>query len=425
MASRSIREYDGKKILDLHFREFSTTDCFVANPCVQLSAATDLDAVVAEHPWLLNSKLVAKPDQLIKRRGNSNLVLLNAGWDEVVRWVFEHMNKSVAVDGITGILDTFIVECFVPHEVKYEYYLAIRSVREGDEILFFRQGGVEIGDVDSISEKIVVKVFDDIDALDLDSKLLKDIGVERRPVIASFIKSLYKLYVAAGFSYAEINPLAFVDGRIVVLDFAAKLDDTAEFEGGKLWAGLTFPPPFGRLSTNEERHINHLDAQSGASLKFTVLNPQGRVWTMVAGGGASVIFADTVVDLGYGEELANYGEYSGNPTDEETYDYARTVIGLMTQELDPKGREKILLIGGGIANFTDVAKTFNGICRAIKEYSEALKRVKAKIYVRRGGPNYVEGLSKMQQLGLELGLPMEVYGPELHMTKIVSKALTV
>jgi hypothetical protein len=30
---------------------------------------------------------------------------------------------------------------------------------------------------------------------------------------------------------------------------------------------------------------------TGASLKFTVLNPKGRVWLMVAGGGASVIYA--------------------------------------------------------------------------------------------------------------------------------------
>ena len=34
--------------------------------------------------------------------------------------------------------------------------------------------------------------------------------------------------------------------------------------------------------------------QTSASLKLTVLNPKGRIWTMVAGGGASVIYADTV-----------------------------------------------------------------------------------------------------------------------------------
>lgn len=33
---------------------------------------------------------------------------------------------------------------------------------------------------------------------------------------------------------------------------------------------------------------------------------------MVAGGGASVIYSDTICDLGGAGELANYGEYSGN-----------------------------------------------------------------------------------------------------------------
>ena len=32
---------------------------------------------------------------------------------------------------------------------------------------------------------------------------------------------------------------------------------------------------------------------------------------MVAGGGASVVYADTFTDLGAGHLLANYGEYSG------------------------------------------------------------------------------------------------------------------
>ncbi len=39
-----------------------------------------------------------------------------------------------------------------------------------------------------------------------------------------------------------------------------------------------------------------------ASLKLTVLNPKGRIWTLVACGGAS--------DLGFSAELCNYGEYS-------------------------------------------------------------------------------------------------------------------
>ncbi len=41
----------------------------------------------------------------------------------------------------------------------------------------------------------------------------------------------------------------------------------------------------------QEAYIADLDAKSGASLKLTILNPRGRIWTMVAGGGASVIYA--------------------------------------------------------------------------------------------------------------------------------------
>ena len=41
---------------------------------------------------------------------------------------------------------------------------------------------------------------------------------------------------------------------------------------------------------------------------------------------------------------------------------------------DPKG--KILIIGGGIANFTDVAATFTGIQKAMKQYREELLEAK-------------------------------------------------
>ena len=72
--------------------------------------------------------------------------------------------------------------------------------------------------------------------------------------------------------------------------------------------------------------MNLIMLQTSASLKFTVLNPKGRIWTMVAGGGASVIYADTVGDLGYASELGNYAEYSGAPNEDEVLQYARVVI---------------------------------------------------------------------------------------------------
>lgn len=53
---------------------------------------------------------------------------------------------------------------------------------------------------------------------------------------------------------------------------------------------LAFPSPWGRDLTKEEAYIQKLDGSTGASLKLTVLNAEGRIWTMVAGGGASVVY---------------------------------------------------------------------------------------------------------------------------------------
>ena len=85
----------------------------------------------------------------------------------------------------------------------------------------------------------------------------------------------------------------------------------------------------------------------------------------------------------------------------------------------------MLLIGGGVANFTNVATTFRGIIHAIRDFHEALRAHAVKIYVRRGGPNHQEGLRAMREVGESLRLPIFVFGPETHMTAIVGMALGV
>ncbi len=80
----------------------------------------------------------------------------------------------------------------------------------------------------------------------------------------------------------EINPIVFTaDGKIVPLDLAAKIDETAAFLNASQWGHLDFPAPFGRKEFPEEAYIRELDSKTGASLKLTILNPAGRVWTMV------------------------------------------------------------------------------------------------------------------------------------------------
>jgi ATP citrate (pro-S)-lyase len=91
----------------------------------------------------------------------------------------------------------------------------------------------------------------------------------------------------------------------------------------------------------------------------------------------------------------------------------------------PNSQGKILIIGGSIANFTNVAATFKGIIRALKEFRSGLVTHGVKIYVRRGGPNYQEGLKAMRLLGESLGVPILVYGPETHIAEIVPLALGI
>ena len=54
--------------------------------------------------------------------------------------------------------------------------------------------------------------------------------------------------------------------------------------------------------------------------------------------------------------IFSLGEYSGGPNEQQTYVYAKTVLDLMCRHPHVDG--KVLIIGGGIANFTNVADTF-------------------------------------------------------------------
>jgi ATP-citrate lyase beta-subunit len=421
MAQRGIREYDGKKMLANHWQDYFSKEFRYPGKVVLITPDTKLDSLPKKYSWLNKEKLVVKPDQLFGKRGKHGLIKANASFNDVKKWIKERMNKETTVGKVTDKLTHFLIEPFVDHDK--EFYVAIKSNRQGDTIYVSNHGGVDIESVwDTVSE-IQAPIDENIDKINIEKHLPKDTPKDQQKMIASFIQGLFKFYKDLGYAYLEINPFVISGKNIVPLDLVARLDDTAHFESGNKWGDIAFPAPFGRKLSKEEKFIKTMDEKSGASLKLTVLNPKGRVWTMVAGGGGSVIYTDTIVDLGYREELANYGEYSGNPSTDETYEYARTVLDLMTREKDSKGRPKFLLVGGGIANFTDVAKTFTGITMALRDYKKKLKDTNVKIFVRRGGPNYKEGLRIMRELGEELGIPIEVYGPETHMTRIVNMAL--
>lgn len=466
MSARAIREFDGKRLVGAHIQPLSVggvAPVRAAQVKVQLTVPGITPAAVAtldpatpisdsslepgmlspaevrqqlektlvrtelESPWVMNTPLVVKPDQLIKRRGKSGLLLLNADWKEACEWMLSKAGNSIEADGVQGNLKNFIIEPFIPHEKNEEFYICLQSKKTGDEILFCTDGGIDIGNVDSKASRLLIPVEstpsnEDIKTLLMQAKLPS----EKTSIVISFIQGLFKAYSELHFTYLEINPLVIVGEQVFIMDMAAKLDQTAEYECCKKWTvdGLSveFPAPFGRELTPEEAYVAELDSKTGASLKLTILNKDGRIWTMVAGGGASVAYSDAIAALGMAHELANYGEYSGAPSETQTYEYSKTILDLMTRG-NPHSLGKVLFIGGGIANFTNVATTFKGIIRALQEYRHRLIQHNISIYVRRGGPNYQEGLKMMRELGDVLGVPIHVFGPETHITAIVPMAL--
>lgn len=147
MSAKSILEADGKAILNYHLtrapviRPTPLKATGVHNPPAKLASlyfpededvAGILDAAEASYPWLLapGAKFVAKPDQLIKRRGKSGLLALNKTWPEAKVWIAERAGKEQKVETVYGYLRQFLVEPFVPHPSNTEYYININSVRD-------------------------------------------------------------------------------------------------------------------------------------------------------------------------------------------------------------------------------------------------------------------------------------------------------
>ncbi len=434
MAQKAIREYDGKAIFARHWNEYF--DGFhYGFKSVLVTSGDELREKAKEHgfEWLTQENLVAKPDMLFGKRGKNDLVLFKVNkpgdvkLEDAAKWIDKKQSHEVTLlSGQTGHLSHFIVEPFTPHTQEQEYYISATTVGEDDVLYMSAEGGMEVeeGWDEKVNEvHIPINMVDANIKKAIKANIPQDIPAKNRNAFASFAMQFFKFYRDMNFAYLEINPIVMLDnGEMAILDLVARLDDTAGFMMRDAWGDMEFPTPFGMEDQSPaEKAIAEADSKSGASLKLTVLNPQGRIWTMVAGGGASVVYADTIADFAGVKDLANYGEYSGGPTTGETKFYAETIFDLMTRYDDPRG--KVLIIGGAIANFTDVAKTFTGIIQAFEKYADKLKAHNTVIYVRRGGPNYEKGLRDIKEAADRLGLDIHVYGPETHVTDIVRMAL--
>lgn len=127
--------------------------------------------------------LVVKPDQLIKRRGKLGLIAVNKNFGQVKQWVNERMGKDQKIGSAVGKLRNFIIEPFIPHQENEEAYVCIYSHRTADTILFYHQGGVDIGDVDSKALKLDVPVGQNASIEDIERVLLVEISSSKKSYV--------------------------------------------------------------------------------------------------------------------------------------------------------------------------------------------------------------------------------------------------
>ena len=385
MPRRKLSEYRSKKlvndVLGLAYEGWSVT-------------SPEEAAEIKGH-----DRYVVKVDQAVKGRFKKGLVLLDV----------DQAGLSLAVEKLEERgYSSFLVEPQVVHEQSSERYFAMTHDRAGIHVSCSEKGGINIEqDADSIKNYTVS------DATDW-SEL-----AERTGFTQESLRALVQLFNDDFFVFLEINPYIASGDSVAILDCAIEVDDAAAyFVNG--WNETDIRNPRMAAKREEEEEVKRLDANSPASFNLSVLNPDGSVFLLLSGGGASVVIADEVHNLGLGKELANYGEYSGNPNTEETFLYTSQVMKLM---LASKAKNKVLFVGGAVANFTDIANTFAGIIQALDVYGDELAKQSVKIYVRRGGPRQEIGLAKIEASLKEHGLFGGVYSPKTSIPEALHTAL--
>lgn len=387
MARKKLSEYTAKKIL------YSALGLSYKGTAFHNGTSKKEDLLQ------LDSKqtYVVKVDEGIKKRMKNGLVALNKSPKEITDVI-----KIFSEKGFTYT----IIEPFLKHDQTSEKYLSFERTREGIQILYSEKGGIDIEDNQESIKKFIVS----------DNNAIQT-GNEQ---VDSIIKKLVPLFDTYFFSFLEINPLVIEKDEFYFLDVAAQVDSSGAFFVQDAWTPEDYREGEGSKKTAEEKQIDLLSQKSRASFKLNVLNSEGSVFMLLSGGGASIVLADEVDNKGYGAELANYGEYSGNPKAEEVYLYTKNILSLL---LNSKAKKKVLIIAGGVANFTDVRITFSGIIKALEEQRAALQEQQVKVFVRRGGPHQEEGLASMEKFLSENDLMGFVSDQRTTLPDIVGKAV--
>ena len=253
--------------------------------------------------------------------------------------------------------------------IAEEYYIGMLVDRTTRRVLLMAsaEGGVEIEQVavdnpDAILKHAIDPRFGlmDHEALTVAMKLTPDVKKARQ--LAVGMQKLYKAFIDADASLAEINPFIFTDEGVgKAIDAKINLDDNAMFRH----------PEYEAMRDLDEEDASERMARE-ADLSFVKL--EGNVGCLVNGAGLAMATMDLVQY--YGGTPANFLDIGGSSNPDKVVSALKIILG------DPNVEVILFDIFGGITRCDDVAK---GIIAATERMD-----IRVPIVVRLTGTNEAE-----------------------------------
>ncbi|MFB6148930.1 MAG: ATP citrate lyase citrate-binding domain-containing protein [Halobacteriales archaeon] len=329
-------------------------------------------------------RYVVKAQVLAKERAEHGGIEFADSLDEAQE-IAETMEGTTVND---HRVEDVLIEAMVEHDA--EYYVAFLYDTNGRQpvLLFNREGGSGIEDrgaerLPLATETHEWRFREFLEQCGIPSSELMPLG--------KTLANAHRCFTESDARMLEINPLCRTEDGYVVLDGRIELDDDAEYRHEWEYPARS---EFGREKTDRERRVEAIDEgdHRGVAGKYTELD--GDIAMLLAGGGASLTNMDALIQ--YGGEPANYTEYGGNPPTEKVYRLSKEV-------LSKPGLRGCWHVGG-TANNTDVYRTMQGFCQALRELE-----IDFPIVVRRDGPNADAAFDLLRETRAELDLEMKLF----------------
>jgi succinyl-CoA synthetase beta subunit len=264
-------------------------------------------------------------------------------------------------------------------EIASEAYVGVIVDRTTQSPVFMVSpaGGIDIEEVAATTPEKIFRARVDArygllphQALGLAFRLYDDVTMARQA--ADILQKLYRAFVDAGASLAEINPLVRTpQGEIVALDAKIAVDDNE----------LDRRPAIAALRDTTAEEPSEVQAREA---NLTYIKLDGDVGCVVNGAGLAMATMDLVKY--YGGEPANFLDIGGSSNPE------KVVSALQIITADVHVKAILFNIFGGITRCDDVA---NGIVAATRRF-----KVDRPIVIRLTGTNEKEALAILGGVGM-------------------------